>query len=140
MFDGWGWRQLAWGAGLFVVSLAVTSVIMVVLLLRIRQDHLLEAPASRRPLNWREWARKIAKNTLGAVLVLVGMVLSLPGVPGQGLLTIFAGMLLLDFPGKHHLECRLMRRDRLFHAINAVRARFGKPALLRPPDFGPSPR
>ena len=44
-------------------------------------------------------AKVIGKNILGLFLVALGVVLSLPGVPGQGLLTILLGIMLLDFPG-----------------------------------------
>src|ERR1700681_2164940 len=46
------------------------------------------------------WAGVIAKNLLGTVLVLLGILMSIPGVPGQGILTILLGVMLLDFPGK----------------------------------------
>jgi hypothetical protein len=76
------------------------------------------------------WVGVIVKNLLGLVLIAVGLLLSLPGIPGQGLLTILIGMLLVDFPGKRRLERRLVSRPSLLAAINALRARFGKPALV----------
>ena len=89
-------------------------------------------PASRRPITPIGWLRKIGKNLLGIVLVALGVVLALPGVPGQGLLTIFAGILLLDFPGKHRLEGRLMSRPRMFRTVNRIRERFSKLPLVHP--------
>jgi hypothetical protein len=56
--------------------------------------------------------------------------MSLPGVPGQGVLTILLGVMLLDFPGKRNLETRLVRQPRVFRSINALRARFDKPPLI----------
>ena len=41
----------------------------------------------------------IGKNMAGVLLVVLGILLSLPGVPGQGILTILLGIMLLDFPG-----------------------------------------
>ena len=122
------------GLAVFVISLAVTSGIMVALLVAMPVDHLVEEPRSRRigPA-WKRWLRKIGKNLLGVVLVIAGIVLSLPGVPGQGLLTILAGLLLLDFPGKHRLVQRLFRRPRVMRAVNRIRARFRREPLL-PPD------
>ncbi len=75
---------------------------------------------------------KVAKNALGVLLVLLGVVLSLPGVPGQGLLTILIGLILLDLPGKQRFERRLMTRPAVFTAVNTVRARFGREPLLPP--------
>ena len=59
----------------------------------------------------------------------LGALLSLPGIPGQGLLTILIGLILLDFPGKRGLERRLVSRPSVLAAINRLRARFGRPAM-----------
>jgi hypothetical protein len=74
---------------------------------------------------------RLIKNVLGAVLVVVGILLSLPGVPGQGLLTILIGLMLLDFPGKRSLERRLIARPRVLATMNRIRARLGRPPLVR---------
>lgn len=70
-----------------------------------------------------------AKNLIGVVLILVGMVMSLPGVPGQGFLTMLIGLTLVDFPGKRRLEQRLVRRPSIRRVVDRVRARFGRPAM-----------
>jgi hypothetical protein len=72
----------------------------------------------------------IGKNLLGGVLVVVGIVLSLPGVPGQGALTILLGIMLLDFPGKQRFEYWLVSRPKILNAINKLRHRFSKPELV----------
>ncbi len=71
----------------------------------------------------------LAKNLAGAVLVLLGLIMALPGVPGQGLLTALIGLTLLNFPGKRRLERRLVRMPALLGAINRLRARFARPPL-----------
>jgi hypothetical protein len=63
------------------------------------------------------------------LLVALGIVLSLPGVPGQGLLTVLLGLMLLDFPGRRRLEQKLLSRPSIVNAINHLRARFGKEPL-----------
>ena len=75
-----------------------------------------------------------AQNALGLVLIAVGLVMSVPGVPGQGLLTVLIGLMLVDFPGRRRLERALARRRGLLAAMNRIRARFGHPPLLPPPD------
>lgn len=72
----------------------------------------------------------VGKNLLGALLVALGIVLSVPGVPGQGILTILLGIMLLDFPGRRSLEYKLVSRPSVFKAINKLRHRFGKPTLV----------
>ena len=76
------------------------------------------------------WAGVIAKNLLGTVLVLLGLLMSIPGVPGQGILTILLGVMLLDFPGKRQLELKLVSRPMILEKINRLRQRFSKPPLV----------
>ncbi len=111
----------------FVVSLGAVAAVVV----RLPADYFCEGHIS--PLAERHsivrWAGWIVKNVVGALLVLLGLLLSLPGIPGQGLLTVLIGVMLLNFPGKRRLERRLVSRPSILAAINALRARFGKPAL-----------
>lgn len=69
------------------------------------------------------------RNLAGAVLVVLGAIMAVPGVPGQGLLTMLIGISLLSFPGKRRLERRLVRLPALLRAINRLRARFARPPL-----------
>jgi hypothetical protein len=71
----------------------------------------------------------VGRNLAGAVLVLLGLIMALPGVPGQGLLTALIGLTLLSFPGKRRLERRFVRIPALLRAINRLRARFARPPL-----------
>jgi len=71
----------------------------------------------------------VGKNVVGVLLVALGILMSIPGIPGQGILTILLGIMLLDFPGKRRLEYKLVSRPRVFQTINRLRHRFGKPAL-----------
>ena len=63
-------------------------------------------------------------------LVALGIILSLPGVPGQGILTILLGIIMLDIPGKRPLEARIIQRPSVLSAINNLRAKFNKPPLI----------
>jgi hypothetical protein len=72
----------------------------------------------------------VAKNLLGAVLVLAGLVMLF--VPGQGLLTIAVGLVLLDFPGKYRLERWFATRPSVWRAINWLRRRAGREPLEPP--------
>ena len=70
------------------------------------------------------------KNLFGGFLVVVGVLLSLPGVPGQGILTILTGLIISDFPGKRRLERRLVRVPVVLSAANQIRTRFKRPPLV----------
>ena len=126
-------RGLLWGILIFLVTFAVSIAITVVVLVKLpdtyfKASHGREFWVERHPA--LRWSGLIGKNLLGAFLVLLGVVLSLPGVPGQGVLTILLGVMLLDFPGKRGLELKLVSRPKVLHAINRIRRRFGRPPLL----------
>ncbi|HDR47017.1 MAG TPA: hypothetical protein ENN94_04875 [Geoalkalibacter subterraneus] len=84
----------------------------------------------------RKWPRHIwvpfliLKNGLGVLFLLSG--LSMLILPGQGLLTLFIGLVLLDFPRKRILIHRILGCRPIYGAINSLRARFGKPKLEPP--------
>ena len=70
-----------------------------------------------------------AKNVAGVVLLLLGMAMALPGIPGQGILTMIIGLTLIDFPGKRRLERRLIGRPKVLRRLNNLRARFHRARL-----------
>jgi len=50
-------------------------------------------------------------------------------LPGQGLLTMFISLMLLDFPGKRRLEQSIVRRPIILRSINWLRERHHRPPL-----------
>jgi hypothetical protein len=133
LFD-WTWTELLWGLVIFLVtfvgSLGLVALIVVMLPATYFCAHHTAAFAwaDRHPV-WR-WAALVGKNFLGCILVLLGIVMSLPGVPGQGILTILIGLMLMDFPGKLQMERKLVSRPAVHGSINRLRQRFGKPPLV----------
>jgi hypothetical protein len=75
---------------------------------------------------------RVVQNVLGLFLIALGIVLSLPGVPGQGLVTILLGVMLADLPGKRRLERLIVKRPLVHRAINRVRARWNRPPIEVP--------
>jgi hypothetical protein len=71
----------------------------------------------------------IGKNFAGYLIIVLGAIMALPGVPGQGVLLILIGLTLINFPGKRRLEKRLIRRTSILKLVNRLRARFGHAAL-----------
>jgi uncharacterized membrane protein YbaN (DUF454 family) len=113
----------------FSASLAIVSVVLVKLpATYFKRSNNKKFLANRSPII--RWLAIAGKNLLGFVLVVVGILLSLPGVPGQGMLTILLGVMLLDFPGRPRFEHWLVSRPKILHAINKLRHRFSKPALV----------
>jgi hypothetical protein len=85
------------------------------------------------------WIATALKNLLGVVFVVSGIVMLL--TPGQGVLTILIGVMLLDFPGKRRLERRLVARPGVLSTINRLRAYFAKaPLVVDDRERGPMPQ
>jgi hypothetical protein len=127
------WNQIGLGLGLFFASLIVSFAAIAVVMINIpahyfsshyEQDFL---PNS----HWTvKWGAVILKNLLGVFLIALGILLSLPGIPGQGLLTILLGIIMLDIPGKRPFEVKIIQRPAILSSINKLRARFNKPPLV----------
>ncbi|WP_164102318.1 hypothetical protein [Candidatus Laterigemmans baculatus] len=69
----------------------------------------------------------VVKNLAGGVLLLLGV--SMLVLPGQGLLTILMGLLLIDFPGKYKVERYIVSRKPILQSINWLRKRADRPPL-----------
>lgn len=122
MFAGieeWGWGLAAVSAVTFVVSLGIVPILAV----RIPADYFSTPRRGTTP-----WGRKypllrlavlVLKNALGVALLLGGVLMLF--LPGQGLLTIFLGIMLMDFPGKYRLERYLISRGPVLKSINWIR-------------------
>ena len=126
------WQSVLIGVGLFLVTFTLSLAIVAVIMVKIpadyfRKDRPRELWADQHPAI--RFLGILGKNVLGVLLVVIGILLSLPGVPGQGVLTILLGVMLLDFPGKRTLEHKLVSRPQVFKTINKLRHRFGKPSL-----------
>lgn len=119
---------LVW-LGAVSLALAVATVLLLpVVVVRLPADYFV---ASRRDLAGRRgpllWVEHVVRNLVGVVLVLAGIAMLL--LPGQGLLTILIGALLVDFPGKRRLERWLVGKPRVLAFLNRMRARHGRPPL-----------
>lgn len=68
----------------------------------------------------------------GAVLVVLGLFLSLPGVPGPGFVLVVLGFVLAGAIDPRRLVRFLLRHPDLLDRIDRIRAWFGKPSLIRP--------
>jgi hypothetical protein len=70
----------------------------------------------------------IGKNLLGLVFLLAGVAMLV--LPGQGILTILVGILLVNFPGKWRLERWIVSRGVVLRSINWLRRREGQCPLV----------
>jgi hypothetical protein len=120
--------------GFSVVAFFGTLAAIPILVIRLPEDYFLEP--RRRPGEGRRplvrWTVRLVKNAAGAVFLLAGLAMLV--LPGQGLLTIFIALTLLDFPGKRRAEARLMHTPRIRRAVDALRNRAGRPPLQFPEE------
>ena len=126
------WGGIALGVGLFLLSLAISFGAIGLVMVKVPPHYF--SPHHERDFMpgspWLvRWGAVIAKNIAGVLLVALGIILSLPGVPGQGFLTILLGLIFWDIPGKRPLEARIIKRPAVLSSINKLRAKYDKPPL-----------
>jgi len=61
------------------------------------------------------------------LLVIAGIIMLIG--PGQGILTILIGLILMDIPGKRPLEARIIKKPTILAVVNSLRGRYDKPPL-----------
>lgn len=132
MISGITWQRAVFGVVLFLITFIGSLGLVSFILVKLPRDYFC-SHYDRQIWSGRAPALRItaaiAKNLLGIILIMAGIVMTLPGVPGQGLLTILLGIMLVDFPGKDRLERKLLYRPAVRNSIDKLRARFGKPPL-----------
>ncbi|HEY7533647.1 MAG TPA: PGPGW domain-containing protein [Nitrospiraceae bacterium] len=113
------------------VAFVATLIVIPLILVRLPADYF----DTRVPRHWMKDHHPVlrviglvSKNLLGAVFLLAGFAMLF--LPGQGILTMLIGISLMNFPGKHHLEAKLIGQPTVLNAINAMRKKFGKPPLV----------
>lgn len=123
---------LAWLGGVSALTFIGTIVGVPVFLVVLPADYLVGA-AHPRSAAWPAPLRlvyRIGKNVVGGVLLAAGLAMLV--LPGQGLLTIFAGLVLSDVPGKRRMIRKILGRKPVFERANRLRARFDRPPLSPP--------
>ncbi len=130
-FQSITWGRFGLGLGLFIVSVVLSILVMGVVMVNIPAHYFSShyqhdfLPGS----TWIvRWGALILKNLAGLLLVIAGIAMLIG--PGQGILTILIGLILMDIPGKRPLEARLIRRPAILSSVNKLRARYNKPPLL----------
>jgi hypothetical protein len=120
-----------WTAGLGVVSLVLTLVLMPVVVARLPADHFVRKRRAK-PKTTLGWIGFVGKNVLGWVCIAAGVAMLV--LPGQGVITLLIGLMLVNFPGKRRLELALVRRPKIRKFLDKMREKRGK----EPFELGPS--
>jgi hypothetical protein len=119
---------------LSIVTMVIGLVLVPALIVHIPEDYFLSAHRHALSVRARHPLARIAlngaKNAVGALFLVAGVALLI--LPGQGLLTLVAGLLIMNYPGKYEFECWLVRRPKVLPALNWLRSKYGRPPLKRP--------
>ena len=120
------------GVVIFIVSFVATTGITVWCVVKLPANYFVNngQRKSDQRVSASDWFRFLLRNLLAVALVGLGIILSLPGIPGQGVLTILLGVMISDFPGKERLERKIVSYPKVLEALNRLRERFGKPPLM----------
>lgn len=125
---------MLWGIGLFLALFVASLASITALILFLPTRYFVEEhPFWQGSSRLVRWLGIVGKNLLGWAIVALGVALSIPGVPGQGALTILIGLVLVDFPGKRRLVRMLARKPWIQRSLNSLRRQFGRPPLVFEP-------
>lgn len=119
-------------AAVSVLTFIGTLIIVPIMIVRIPPDYFTHTKRHKVPWGDQHPVIRIilliGKNILGYLLIGAGLVMLV--LPGQGLLTILIGMMLLNFPGKYRLERWLVRRHLILQSMNWLRRRAHRTPLV----------
>jgi hypothetical protein len=132
---GWvsGHQQLLVWAGIISLTVFIFSLLSLPwLVAQIPEDYFL--PKKRQPTQWKQLHPVIrllalmGKNLIGYGLIVAGLLMLF--LPGQGILTLVMGLLLVDYPGKFRLERKLVKIPAVLNSLNWLRRKAKKPPLV----------
>ncbi len=123
---------LMWSAATSAVIFACSLIIVSLFIIRLPDDYF----AGRTPYRKIRTRRHpiiravilISKNLLGCILILSGFFMLV--LPGQGVLTILVGIMLLNFPGKYRVERWIVSRGPVLRSMNWLRRKAGRGSLV----------
>ena len=121
------WWLTAAGVVLFIGSMILVPFLAV----RIPPDYFAHERRPRGRFDGQHRAVRIVlrmgKNLLGILFLFAGLAMLV--LPGQGVLTLALGFLLIDLPGKYRMEQWLVRRRVVLRAMNWMRRKAGREPL-----------
>lgn len=113
-----------------VVSFLGSIVVVPFIVAKLPTDYFIRPAKPLGELSPIRIVARILKNLLGLLFLLSGFVMLF--IPGQGILTILLGLSLLDFPGKHRIQIRILRSTHVQKLVQWCRKRAGRQPLQIP--------
>ncbi len=112
-----------------LVSMLIAVPIGVYLTTRLPSDYFINVESRRNHKYLNRYPKivrlvlPVASNFIGILLIVLGIIMLI--TPGQGILTIMAGLILTNFPGKFAFEKWFFRRHYVNQTVNWLRKRKG---------------
>ncbi|MCG8619674.1 MAG: hypothetical protein MI802_25915 [Desulfobacterales bacterium] len=122
--------QLMWISGISLVCFLLSLAAVPWMVARIPVSYFTDLAGNKRAVPSRHLVIRVLTNLAGACLLMMGVIMLF--IPGQGLLTILVGLLLLDFPGKTAGILYLSRQAAVQSALNWMRQKKGVAPLKFP--------
>jgi len=123
-----------WWLGIFsIATFVLTILILPLVIIRLPSDYFVCEKADGFISLQRKGIRYLLlflKNLAGSFLLLMGFLMLF--MPGQGILTILAGLSVMNFPGKRKLEIRLVSNDKVMRSLNWIRRKASKAHFQNP--------
>jgi len=123
---------LVWSGAISLFVFIASLLSLPWLVAQIPDDYFL--PDKRQPAEWKEQhplvrlLALVGKNLIGLGLILAGILMLF--LPGQGILTLVMGALMVDYPGKFQLERKIVKTPAVLKGLNWLRAKANKPPLI----------
>lgn len=122
---------LGWLALVSLVVFLLSLLAIPYLIVRIPADYFCHHKRHRLPWSDQHPLVRLLflmlKNLIGLLLIALGFILLF--LPGQGILTVLVGVLLVNFPGKYRFERWLIARPAVLNSVNWLRRRYNKPLI-----------
>ena len=112
---------------LFLVTLFALPLFLIRIPADHFQNHKTDVTVETQQHPSMQWMRRISANLFGVILILAGVAMLV--LPGQGLLTILIGLLLVDFPGKQRVLHWIVAKPAVRNSINRLRRKAGRVPL-----------
>lgn len=137
MNELFGWvtdnqQLLVWAGVISLIVFILSLLSLPWLVSQIPEDYFL--PKKRQPADWKRLhpvirlLALVGKNLIGCGLIVAGLLMLV--LPGQGILTLVMGLLLVDYPGKFRLERKLVKTPAILNSLNWLRRKAKKPPLV----------
>ncbi|MGQ4810138.1 hypothetical protein NKDENANG_03585 [Candidatus Entotheonellaceae bacterium PAL068K] len=125
---------LWWLGAVSLATFVGTLIVIPFLVIRIPVDYFTRGKRYAA----RDHSQSVVRHTLGLLLknllgfLFIGAGLVMLVLPGQGIITILIGLMLMNFPGKYALERCIVQQPAVFRTINWMRERVDQPGLELP--------